>query len=52
MAKAKGTTSKSAGKQKVQAGGKGKMHGFSPVKAQKPGQTAQQSGGGRSGYSK
>jgi len=46
MAKsAKGTTSKSAGKQKLAAGGKGKMHGFSPVKPQKPGQTAQQSGG-------
>lgn len=53
MAKNKGTTSKSAGKQKAQAGPSGKMQKFSPVKNQKSGQTAQQSsGGGRSGYSK
>lgn len=52
MAKGKSGGSKSAGKQKIQAGPSGKMQKFSPVKAQKPGQSAQQSGGGSSSYAK
>ena len=34
-----------ASKMKIQAGPSGKMHKFGAVKAQKPGQSAQQSGG-------
>jgi hypothetical protein len=41
-----------ASKMKIQAGPSGKMHKFSGVKPQKPGQSAQQSGGGSSGYAK
>jgi len=37
MAKSKGSSSKSAGKMKIQAGPSGKMHKFTPVKQQKPG---------------
>jgi hypothetical protein len=53
MAKTKSGGSKSglASKMKVQAGPSGKMHKFGAVKPQKPGQSAQQSGGG-GGYAK
>lgn len=51
MAKSKGTTSKSAGKQKIEAGPKGKMAKFVPVKTQKPGGTANTNAGG-GGYAK
>jgi hypothetical protein len=51
MAKSK-ASGKSAGKQKIQAGPSGKMQKFSPVKPQKPGQSAQQSSGGSSSYAK
>jgi len=37
MAKNKTTTSKSPSKQKIQAGGSGKMHNFEGVGEQKPG---------------
>jgi hypothetical protein len=52
MAKAKASSGKSAGKQKIQGGPSGKMQKFSPVKPQKPGQSAQQSSGGGGGYAK
>ena len=40
MAPTKKSSSKSAGKQKIQAGGSGKMHKFSGAGAQKPGVSA------------
>lgn len=40
MAKGKSASSKSAGKFKVSGGPSGKMQKFTPVKAQKPGQSA------------
>ena len=40
MAAGKKASSKSAGKQKIQAGPSGKMQKFTPVKAQKPGGSA------------
>lgn len=39
MASSKASKSKSAGKQKIQAGPSGKMQKFTPVKQQKPGQS-------------
>lgn len=48
MAKSKGTSSKSAGKQKIQAGPSGKMQKFTGVKTQKPGGTAVTNSGGGS----
>jgi hypothetical protein len=43
----KTTTSKPAGKQKIQAGPSGKMHKFSGVTAQKPGVSATTKGSGK-----
>jgi len=51
MAKSKGSSSKSAGKQKIQAGPSGKMHKFTPVKPQKPGVSHNTNTGG-GGYAK
>lgn len=46
MAKTKGSSTKSAGKQKIQAGPSGKMQKFTPVKPQKPGVSAVTNTGG------
>jgi hypothetical protein len=50
MASTKKGSSKSAGKQKIQAGPSGKMQKFTPVKDQKPGVTSVTNTGG--GYAK
>ena len=47
MATTKKSSSKSAGKQKIQAGGSGKMQKFSGVSAQKPGVTARTNSAGK-----
>jgi hypothetical protein len=47
MAPTKKSTSKPAGKFKVQAGGSGKMHKFGGAAAQKPGVTATTSSSGK-----
>ena len=47
MAKSKTSTSKPAGKQKIQAGGSGKMHTFAGAGDQKPGVTATTSSKGK-----
>ena len=47
MAPSKKSSSKPAGKQKIQAGGSGKMHKFSGATAQKPGVSATTSSGGK-----
>jgi hypothetical protein len=46
--KSKSGGSKSAGKQKIQAGPSGKMHKFTPVKPQKPGVSHNTNTGGGS----
>ena len=52
MAKSgKSSSSKGAGKQKIQAGPSGKMQKFTPVKPQKPGGSAV-TNSGRGGYAK
>ena len=51
MAKAKGGSKKSAGKQKIEAGPSGKMHKFTGVKTQKPGVSHNTNTGG-GGYAK
>jgi hypothetical protein len=48
MAKSKGGSMKSAGKQKIQAGPSGKMQKFTAVKGQKPGVSAVTNTGGGS----
>lgn len=50
MAASKKGSSKSAGKQKIQAGPSGKMQKFTPVKPQKPGVSSVTNTGG--GYAK
>jgi hypothetical protein len=50
MAAGKKAGSKSAGKQKIQAGPSGKMQKFTPVKPQKPGVSSVTNSGG--GYAK
>jgi hypothetical protein len=49
MAPTKKSSSKPAGKFKIQPGGSGKMHKFSGAGAQKPGVSATTSSGGKGG---
>jgi hypothetical protein len=52
MAQGKKASSKSAGKQKIQAGPSGKMHGFKGVGNQKPGVTSVETSGSAGKYAK
>jgi hypothetical protein len=52
MAKSKASSGKSAGKQKIEAGPKGKMAKFVGVKTQKPGVSSVTNAGGGGSYAK